>query len=70
MSLEYTTQSLQKMLERRALRVLLAHQEVMVLKVKVVHCLVFDSYDAVCVDDDVVVVKEVEQADNVIKLVV
>ena len=38
--------------------------------VRRVHCFVFDSCDAVHVDNDVVVIEEMEQMHNVIEFVV
>ena len=49
---------------------LLAHQEVIVLEVEVVHCFILDGCDAVHVDDDVVVVKKMKGSDNIVKFVV
>jgi hypothetical protein len=34
------------------------------------HCFILDGCDAICVDDNVVVVKEMKQVDDVIKFVV
>ena len=70
MSLGYTIKSSQKTLERRASRVLFAHQEVMVLEVEIVHCFVLNSCDSICVDDDVVIVEEVEGLDNIVQFII
>ena len=39
-------------------------------EVKIVHCFVLDSSDAICVDNDVMVVEKVEGSDDVVKFVI